>query len=89
MKMNLYSIKDSKTGFMHPQVDLNHKSAIRNFELTLATVSGDTIMGFCPEDFDLYFVGEFDNESGLVSPLSAPELIKVGRISYSTVGKEV
>lgn len=89
MKVNLYSIKDNKTGFMHPQVDLNHQSAIRNFELTLATVSGDTIMGFCPEDFDLYFVGQFDNESGIVSALSAPELIKCGRARYSAVENEV
>lgn len=88
MKLNLYSIKDNKTGFMHPQVDMNHKSAIRNFELTLATVSGDTVMGFCPEDFDLYYIGQFDNESGIVSALPTPEFIKSGSSHYHA-GNEV
>lgn len=78
MTYNIYSIRDNKTAFMAPQLDINHKSAVRNFDLTLATVSGDSIMGYAPEDFDLYFIGSFDTESGIVSPLSVPELISSG-----------
>lgn len=89
MKVNLYSIKDSKTGFMKPDFGLNHKAAIRDFELMLATVSGDTIMGFCPEDFDLYHIGAFDNETGLVTSLASPELISSGRMPAPSAFKEV
>lgn len=78
MNYNVYSIRDNKTGFMAPQLDKNHQSAIRNFKLGLATAHGESIMGFAPEDFDLYFVGSFDTDNGKLSPAEVPVLIASG-----------
>lgn len=78
MNLNIYSIRDNKTGFMAPQLDKNHDAAKRNFKLSLATVSPESIMGFAPEDFDLYYIGTFDTDSGTISPTTVPELVSSG-----------
>lgn len=78
MIYGLYAMRDTKVGFLAPQVDANDKSACRQFKLALATAKGESLMGFCPEDFDLYKIGEFDSEKGTVSPLTVPSLISAG-----------
>lgn len=78
MIYKMYSIRDTKTAFMAPHLDVNHDAAKRNFKLTLATVSPESVMGFCPEDFVLYYIGDFDTDSGLVSPPTVPEPIAHG-----------
>ena len=75
MILNLYAMKDKKTGFLNPQIDTNHASAKRNFQLGLATARGDSIMAFAPEDFELYYLGEFDNKTGQVSQPTIPEFL--------------
>lgn len=78
MIIKMYCMKDKKTGFLQPHLDSNHKAAKRAFQLGLATAKGDSIMGFCPEDFELYYLGEFDNESGIISQPTIPEFIVDG-----------
>lgn len=80
MIINLYSIRDNKTNFMQPVMDLNHKSAARNFQIQMANSGTNSAMGYVPEDFDLYYVGTFDNETGMVSPPNnnIPEMIVSG-----------
>lgn len=75
MNINMYAMKDKKTGFLQPHLDTNHKAAKRAFQLALATAKGDSIMGFCPEDFELYYIGEFDNESGKISQPTLPDFL--------------
>lgn len=78
MMLNIYSVRDVKTGFMQPSLDANDKAAQRGFQLMLATCKPESLMGFCPEDFDLYRIGTFDNQTGKISPLNVPEPICTG-----------
>lgn len=78
MTYNVYAMRDLKTGFLKPELDINHQAAIRNFKLGLATAHGESILGFAPEDFDLYYIGTFDTDSGIISPLTVPELVSSG-----------
>lgn len=67
MITGLYAIKDAKSTFMPCTVDVNDATAIRNFEH--AVRQHDSILASHPNDFALFKVGEYDNESGHVSPL--------------------
>lgn len=62
MKYPVYSIRDAKTGFMTPSVDMNDASAARNFEH--AVMNSASLMNSHPGDYALYCIGEFDTESG-------------------------
>lgn len=64
MKQRLYSIRDRKVGFMQPVVRQNDSVAIRDFVMTIQLTGSDNVLKLCPSDFDLYFVGYFDDESG-------------------------
>lgn len=76
MKYIVYSIRDSKVGFTPPVTDQSDQSAIRGF--AFAINNPENIMNFAPKDFDLYKVGEFDSEKGVLIPLKLPELIYSG-----------
>lgn len=75
MKYPIYSIKDNKVGFMMPQADQNDASAIRGF--SFAINNSDSIMGFSPNDYDLYKIGEFDSDKGKLIT-QVPDLIVSG-----------
>lgn len=75
MKKRYYSIRDVKAGFMDLQPDVNDDTAKRNFAYAVNNV--ETI-AFAPNDFDLYFVGEFDTNSGLFFPENIPVLVASG-----------
>jgi len=60
MKQNLYSIYDNVACvFNKPFVEVNDASAKRAFQHALIS-SPDT------RDYDLYYIGEFDDASGLI-----------------------
>lgn len=64
MIVPLYSIRDKLSGFSWPTVDTNDQTAIRNF--TYAVNAGNNNMSFSPGDYDLYKVGFFDSERGIL-----------------------
>lgn len=66
MKYPVYSIRDVKVGFMAPNVDQSDQTAVRQFAFELNNRNG--IMNFVPKDFDLYKIGEFEQESGVITP---------------------
>lgn len=72
MVFDLYAIKDCKSGYLAPQCDSNKDLAVRNFAQAIA--SGSSIMGFAPEDFELYKIGTYDTDCGLVTSCT-PEFI--------------
>ena len=60
----IYSIRDNAAAsFGMPIVEQNELTAVRGFRFSL---SGQGTMGFAPEDYDLYKIGEFDSEKGEV-----------------------
>lgn len=66
MKFSVYSIRDAKTGFLTPSVEMNDASAARNFEH--AVLNSASLMNSHPGDYALYRIGEFDTDSGKLVP---------------------
>lgn len=73
MLTGLYAIKDAKSTFMPCTVDVNDATAIRNFEH--AVRQQDSILASHPNDFALYRVGSFDNETGTVTAPIVPQFL--------------
>lgn len=62
MKQNVYTIKDAKSGtFATPFFSINDATATRSFQQA-ANDQNTTINQF-PEDYALYKLGEFNDES--------------------------
>lgn len=77
MKFGVYSIRDIKSGFMTPTIDQSDVSAARNFDSAVMSASSG-LFATHPDDFILYKIGEFDSETGIVSPLAMIQLIREG-----------
>lgn len=73
MLTGIYAIKDAKSTFMPCTVDVNDATAVRNFEH--AVRQPDSILASHPNDFALFKVGEYDNESGVIAPVFPPKLL--------------
>lgn len=76
MILSVYAVRDIHTGFLSPTVDQNDETAKRNFAFMINNNPG--VIAFRPADFDLYLIGSFDSENGLMVPLSPVELIANG-----------
>lgn len=66
----LFSVRDVKTGFLTPTLDMNGESAIRNFEH--ACLVADSLFYTHAQDYSLYRVGTFYPESGMIEPAVPP-----------------
>lgn len=74
MTVKIYAIVDAKMGtFMQPFFALTNGQAARSFgDTALDPNSG---VHKHPEDYVLYYIGEFDDNSGELHPLVKPEYI--------------
>lgn len=73
--MELFSVKDKKVGFCDPVCLSSNQQAVREFCTFLAQVDSDSDVFHVPAtDFQLWHVGTFDLDSGIISPIS-PELV--------------
>lgn len=76
MMFNVYSIRDSLSGFMTPTIEQNDAIAMRNFSMALDKVNSDrSIMAFRPSDFSLCCIATFDSISGIVNSVSPIRLV--------------
>lgn len=72
MKLKAYCIRDSKAEvFNTPFFQKTHGEAERSFK-TLAT-DGTSMVSKYPTDYDLYYLGEYDDNSGKLIPLDTPQ----------------
>lgn len=72
MQLKAYSIRDAKTEiFNTPFYNNTHGEAERNFKSTINDERSQ--INKYPEDFDLYFLGEYDTNTGKMSPLDTPQ----------------
>lgn len=72
MILKVFTIRDQKAEiFNTPFFQKTHGEAERNFR-TLVNDSKSTISQF-PEDFDLYFLGEYDDNLGTFKSLDTPQ----------------
>lgn len=85
MIYGVFCIRDAKTGFMTPTIDLNSESAIRNFAHSL--VAAPSVVTTFSQDFDLYQLGAFDSESGDLVPCSTPAFVLSGRDALAMARK--
>ena len=80
---SLYAIKDVKSGFCDPCVQVNDAVAARSFERQVPRLSLD--LGIPLSDFQLWRVGQFDMDSGLLRS-ETPELLLDGASLLSKGG---
>lgn len=72
MKYKVFAVRDKLRGFMQPLIDLNELSAKRDFSQGINKNPG---MNFAPSDYDFYLIGEFDSDSGVITPKTPIEFI--------------
>lgn len=65
--MKLYSVKDVKGAFAAPFLALNDYIAARNIKSFITTQKGNE-WALYPEDFELWYIGEFDELTGIIKP---------------------
>jgi hypothetical protein len=71
--VSLFSVFDSRSdSFCTPFFESNNDLAIR---AVLSLLREDSFIATFPHDFSLYHLGEFDYETGKLTPLDQPELI--------------
>lgn len=73
--MELFCVKDKKVGFTDPVCLSSSQQAVREFSGFLTTVDSQVDIYHVPaSDFQLWHVGTFDLDSGVITPIF-PELI--------------
>lgn len=60
------AIKDTKMGYVSTFLAQNEMTALRQFGDMTKTPG--TLMGNHPEDFELYVVGDLDDQAGTIKP---------------------
>lgn len=74
MVYKVFGIRDVKAGFYNPPFHVkSHGEAERAF-VQLVKDPKTTIAQF-PNDFDLYFLGEFDDNNGMMASIEHPQLV--------------
>lgn len=75
MIKHLYSIRDAKGEvFGTPFSQLTHGEAERSFARAVA--DPQTMMSQFPEDYDLYYLGTFDDSTGQFATLDSPQHVQ-------------
>lgn len=64
MILNVYAIRDVKSGYMNPTFELNDAVAMRNFQF--ACQQTDSLLFAAAADFELYQIGRYDTETGII-----------------------
>lgn len=71
MKVLIFAIRDVKAAaYLRPFFSQNHQVAMR--DCTSACRNPESPFVKFPTDFELYQLGEFDDESGLITTLKHP-----------------
>lgn len=85
--MYLYSVKDVKSGiFASPFVSENEETASRALTTTLMTQS-DSLLKLYPDDYILYEIGYFDNETGWIEHSELKRIVSCAEIISQQVNK--
>lgn len=73
--LNIYSIKDTKVGFMSPFNCQNDEIAIRSFKKYANDPAPNVVNEFL-EDKELWFLGTFDERTGKIEGIEPEFLVK-------------
>lgn len=90
MILQMFAVLDSKAGFFgNPWFEQKEASAIRNFSDAVNDSSNPNNMwNKHPEDFSLYLLGQFDNNSGEVIP-SLPKSLVTASALHKLKSEEI
>lgn len=73
----LYSVHDKRTNFYGQIIQVNHVGeAVRSFEQAVTTTG--SLLNSYSSEYELCYMGEFDEVAGLISPLARPEFVVDG-----------
>lgn len=87
MKCSVFSIRDVKTGFLTPTVEVNASVAVRNFEHAVLR-NEDSLFFSHPDDYSLFCLGDFDTDTGAILPSSPPvEVISASAIINAAISR--
>lgn len=75
--MNVYSIRDSKIGFLYPTFEVNDAVAARNF--SHAVQQSDSVLFTHASDFSLFRIGTFEEDTGRLISEDMPVYICDGK----------
>lgn len=78
MTLSMYSIRDALSGFLTPVLEDNDAIAMRNFAMACDVSNKQSLMSWRSSDFSLYRIATFDTNSGLITPISPPDLVCSG-----------
>lgn len=79
MKLVVVSVRDRAVdNFGTPFFVVSKGQAIRSFSDEINRKADDNMLNRHPEDYDLYELGEFDNDSGAFE-VSTPKMIAIGK----------
>lgn len=74
MQLKVYSIRDSKAELFNQPFHKNtHGEAEREFDRLVKDTN--SFVHKYPDDFDLYYIGEFDDQKGVYKSLDTPQHI--------------
>mgnify|MGYP003375826781 CR=1 FL=1 len=74
MKRKVYTVRDAKAElFNTPFYQTTHGEAERTFKNLVQDKT--SMVGKYPEDYDLYYMGEFDDNTGNIMSLETPQHI--------------
>lgn len=78
----VYTVRDVKVGFdVQFLVQATEAAAIRAFEMAVS--NPNQMMGFRPSDFELYKIGDFDTDKGVMTGCPVPEFVVGGEQVYA------
>lgn len=67
--MKIYTIHDAKAEFhFQPFYARTNADAMRTFTQTVNDNNPQNLIAQSPSDFTLFYIGEFDEQSGVISP---------------------
>ncbi len=66
MIYGVYAIRDLRTGYLSPTVDVNDSSALRNFRHAASRT--ESLFYTHPADYQLERIGSYDTDDGILVP---------------------
>lgn len=88
MILKVFSIRDAKAGvFFNPFYKTSHGEAERDFHH--AVNDDKTTLNRYPEDFDLYYLGQYDDNTGKFESLDTPLHVKKAIQCFENKQKDV
>lgn len=80
MKLKIVSVRDrAADAFMRPFFVPSIGMAVRSFQDEINRQDADNAMFRHPEDYDLYDLGEFDEDTGKFNGVDSPRMLAVGK----------